>query len=223
MKKIIPLLLLLVLTLTGCQSALLTALVLVKGTDAPPKYDILLKGDKRVAVVPRSVCSNAYELQNAPREIARHVNNLLDENVRNKKLKLVEQSKIETWLDNCHNDFDSFTEVGRDRSIKADIVIGFDIVGFQIRDPQNASLIQGKCHVEVKAIDCETGKTLASETLMIVDPPSMPLPGGPRLEPQFRTQFIQVVAEQISSLFHHHDLHKVKRIDADNLEMHRLN
>jgi len=223
MKKTIPLFLLLAFTAVGCQSALLTALVVMKGTDVEPKYDILLKGDKRIVVVPRSVYSNTYELQNAPREVARHVSNMLDENVRNKKLKVVEQSKVEAWLDNCNNDFDSFTEVGRDKSIKADIVIGFDIIGFQIRDPQNASLVQGRCQVEVKAIDSATGKILASETLMIVDPPSMPITGGPRVEPQFRTQFVRVVAEQIAALFCHHDPHKIKRIDADNLEMHRLN
>jgi hypothetical protein len=222
MKRIIPLLLLLTLMVVGCQSALFTALYLVKGRDEPPKYDILLKGEKRVAVVPRAAFSNAFELQNAPREIARNINVLLDENVRNKKLRVVEQSKVETWLDNVNNDFDSLLEVGRDRSIQADIVIGFDILEFRIRDPLNAHLVQGRCHVQVTAIDCATGRVLVSETLMIVDPPNMPMQSNARLEPQFRTQFMQVVAEQIAALFHHHDPHRIRRMDVDNLEMHRL-
>jgi hypothetical protein len=58
---------------------------------------------------------------------------------------------------------------------------------------------------------------------MIVDPPNMPLSGGPNLEAKFRPQFIQVVAEQIAALFHPHDPQKLHRIDADNLEMHRIN
>jgi hypothetical protein len=161
-------------------------------------------------------------LQNAPQEIARHVNVLLDEKVRNKKLKVVEQSKVEAWLDNCNNDFDSFAEVGKDKSINADIVIGFDIIGFQIRDPHDPYLVQGKCDVQIKAVDCATGKVLATETLSIVDPPSMPIPGGPNVEPQFRRQFIQAVAQYIAALFHHHDPHKIRRIDADSLDMHRL-
>ena len=218
MKKLAPLLLLLGLTAVGCQSGLFTLLYVLNGSDVAPKYDILLKGEKRVAVVPRSVYSNSFELQNAPREIARHVNVLLDENVKNKKLRVVEQPKVETWLENVNNDFDTFLEVGRDKSINADIVIGFDIIEFRIRDPLNASLIQGKCIVEVRAIDCETGKILASETLTIVDPPSIPLPNNPRLEPQFRAQFIAVVAQQIAALFHHHDPQRLRRIDADNLE-----
>ena len=222
MKNTTILLLLLALTFTGCQGLLLTGMMIIKGTDSPPKYDILLKGEHRVAVVPRAVVSNAFELQNAPREIARHLNMQLDEKVRNKKLKVVEQSKVEAWLDKRNNDFETFTEVGKDSSIQADIVIGFDIVGFQIRDPQNPSLIQGKCQVHVQAIEVSTGKILASENLMIIDPPSMPLSGGPQVESQFRPQFIQVIAHQIGALFHHFDPHKLHRIDADNLEMHRL-
>jgi hypothetical protein len=221
MKKISLILLLFVPMLAGCQWLMLTVGVLVYGTDAKPKYDILQKGSMRVAVVPRSNYSSAYELQNAPRDIARQVNYLLDTNVRNKALRVVDQSKIEAWLDNCDNDFDDFVEVGRASSIKADIVIGFDIIRFQIRDPQNAHLIQGKCTVQVQAIDCATGKVLASETLTIVDPPNMPMDGNPVREAQFRPLFLGVVAQHISSLFHHHDPHRVRRIDADSLEIHR--
>jgi hypothetical protein len=224
MKKISIVLLLLALPIAGCQivqGILLTSMAVFKGTDTAPKYDILSKGEIRVAVVPRSVYSNAYELQSAPRDIARQVNLLLDQNVQNKKLRVVEQSKVEAWLDNCQNDFDSFAEVGREKSINADIVIGFDIVGFRIRDPQNAHLIQGKCQVHVTAIEVATGKTLASENLLIVDPPSMPLPGTAMKEVEFRPKFVRVVAEQIASLFHHHDRQKLQRMDVDSLEMHR--
>jgi hypothetical protein len=230
-NRLTPLLLLFALTLTGCHALFFTIAAITKGTDSPPKHDILLKGEKRVAVVPRSMYSNAYELQNAPQEIARHVNVLLDENIRhnnrpnyrNNKLHVIDQSKVETWLDNRNNDFDSFVEAGKDKNINADIVIGFDIVGIQIRDPQNVYLIQGKCKVQVKAIECATGKVLATETLTIIDPPSSPINGGPQVEPAFRAQFMQVIAQQIAALFHHHDPHKLRRIDADNLEMHRLN
>ncbi|MDR3234558.1 MAG: hypothetical protein LBT46_13015 [Planctomycetaceae bacterium] len=205
----------------GCQSVLLTALVLVKGTDEPPKYSILLKGEKRVAVVARSMIP-AYELQGAPREVARQVAQSLDDNTRNKKLHIVEQSKVESWLDNCNHVFESFTEVGQDKTINADIVIGIDIAGFQIRDPQSAYLVQGKCSVNVKAIDCKTGQVLASETLNITDPPNIPLQGGVGLEAAFRPQFIGVVAQRIAALFHHYDKKKINRFDADNLDMTRI-
>ena len=225
MKKTIlssSLLLLLALTLAGCQSVAFTTAWLIKGPNEPPEYDILLKGEKRVAIVPRSMYTNAYELQNAPQEIARQVNSLLDENVKNKKLKVVEQSKVEAWLDNCNNDFDTFAAAGKDRSIKADIVIGIDIIGFQIRDPQNAHLMQGKCQVQVKVVECATERILASKMLTIVYPPSMPTSGGPAAEARLRPEFIQIVAENIAALFHYHDPKKVQRMDADSINLHRF-
>ncbi|MDR2116611.1 MAG: hypothetical protein LBP87_09565 [Planctomycetaceae bacterium] len=219
---LLVLLLFLTLVVSGCQQALLTALVLVNGTDVKPKYDILLKGEKRVAVVCRSMASNPYDVQNAPREISRQTSKLIDLNVRNKKLKVVEPAKVEAWLDNCNNDFDNFLEIGRDKTIDADIVIGIEIRGFQTRDPHSPYLVQGKSQVNVKAIDCSNGEVLASEDLLIIDPPNLPISGGPGMEAAFRPRFIQVIAEQIAILFHHHDPHKSKRIDADNLDMHRL-
>ncbi|MDR0869283.1 MAG: hypothetical protein LBN39_00675 [Planctomycetaceae bacterium] len=209
-------------TFAGCQSGLFTALYLIKGTDVKPKYDILRKGEKRVAVVCRSLASNSYEVQNAPRLIAAQVSNLLYKNVQNKKLKVVEPAKIEAWLDDCNNDFDNFVEVGRDKSIEADIVIGIEIYGFQIRDPHSPYMVQGNCQLNVKAFDCKTGEVLASENLTVIDPPNMPISGGPGLETAFRPQFIQVVSQQIAILFHDHDPNKSRRMDADNLEMHRI-
>lgn len=209
---------------SGCQSGLFTILYLIKGNDVKPKHEILLKGDKRVAVVCRSMATNHYDVQNAPREIARKVSELLDQNVQNRKLQVVDSGKIETWLDDCNNDFDSFVEVGRDKNIDADIVIGIEMLGFQLRDPKSHHLLQGKCQVQVRAYDCKTREVLVSEMLTIVDPPNVPISAGSAgIELAFRPQFINVVAQQIAILFHHHDPHKSRRIDADNLEMHSMN
>ena len=40
---------------------------------------------------------------------------------------------------------------------------------------------------------------------------------------QFRRQFVHVVSRRIAALFHYHDKNKMDRMDADNLEMHRIN
>ena len=223
MKKLIPLMLLFSLVLTGCQGLLLTSMMLVKGRDEPPKHDILLKGEKRVAVVPRALSSNAFELQNAPQQIARQVRELLDTKVTNKKLQVVEQEKVEKWLDNCNNNFDTFGEVGKDKSINADIVIGFTIVGFQIRDPQNPYLLQGKCQVQVEAVEVSSGRILSSDTLMIAYPPNVPMhASSPGIEPQLRREFLTVIARHIGALFHPHIPHEIQPIDADTINLHRL-
>ena len=223
MRKSIPLLLLipLILTLTGCPWAILTPIALLKGRDEEPKYNILRRGDIRVVVVPRSAAFNASELQNAPNEIARHVNHLLATKSKNKKLRVVEQQRVEMWLDDVNNNFDSFLEVGRD--VNADIVIGFTIVGFQIKDPRNPYLIQGRCMVHVEAFEVATGKLVASETFTVVDPPSMPHHAtNPNVERVFRQDFTLVIARHIAALFHPHVPHEIQRINADSINLHRL-
>ena len=223
MRKLIPLLLLipLILTFAGCLGAILTPIALIKGRDEPPKYNILLRGDVRVVVVPRSAAFNAFELQNAPNEIARHVNHLLDTKTKNKKLRVVEQRRVEAWLDDVNNNFDSFLDIGRD--VNADIVIGFTIAGFQIRDPRNPYLIQGKCTVHVEAFDVATGRLVASETFTIIDPPSVPLHAtNANVERAFRQDFTLVIAQHIAALFHPHVPHEIQRINADSINLHRL-
>ena len=195
---------------------------LIRGTDVKPKHDILLNGNIRVAVASRSMVANQLDGQAVARGIARDLSLLLASNNKNKKLKVVESERIDDWLDNANNDFESFLEIGRDKSINADIVIGLELEGFQVRDPGSPHLIQGKCRVRVKAWDCQTGKILVSEPVEVTDPPNMPIPGGVTTEAVFKPRFVRVVAEQISYLFCHHNPHDAKRMDADSIGMVRL-
>ena len=219
--SVVSLLLLLTLFCGGCK-LLAPIIIIIRGTDVAPEYDILLSGEIRVAVASRSMVANQFDGQTAARGIARELSSLLAENVKNKRLKVVESERIDDWLDNVNNDFESFLNIGQDKSINADIVIGLELEGFQVRDPNSPHLIQGKCRVRVKAWNCKTGKLEVTEVLEVVDPPNMPIAGGISTEGAFRPQFIRVVAQQIGILFYHHDPHKAKRIDADNLHMYRI-
>ena len=215
---------LLCLSFAGCQSGLFTILYFLKGNEVKPKHEILLKGEKRVAVVCKCFATNYSDIQNAPREIARQVSGLLDQNVHNKKLKVVDSGKIDQWLDDCNNDFESFVDVGKVKGIDADIVIGIEIYGFQLRDPKSHYLLQGKCEAVVRAYDCKTGESLMPpERLTVVDPPNTPISAGSAgIELAFRPQFITVVAQQIAVLFHHHNPNTSRRMDADNMKMHTM-
>ena len=208
--------------LCGCQGPLLTLLVLFKGTDVEPPYTFLLKGDKKVAVVCRSMAANQHETMNVPRDLARRVGDTIHTKTKNRKLKVVESTKIDAWLDNCDNVFSDFLEVGRDKTIAADYVIGIELVGYQLRDAHSPHLLQGKARLQVRAFDCETGEVVANKTLDIVYPPNVPMTAGPGVDQEFRAQFIRIVSEQVAILFVHHDPHKSKPIDADTLELHRL-
>ncbi len=206
---------------TGCQSAIFTIVYLINGTDVAPKHDIFnkKKGPLKAAIVCRSMANNPMEVQNAPAKIAQMVSMHIGNNAKNKKLEMIDQVKVEAWLDNCNNEYDSFREIGLDKSIEADIIIGIDLLGFQLRDPSSPYLMQGRAHVQVQAIEVASGKILANEILTIIDPPGAPISAGPGSETMFRPQFINVVATQVAILFHPHDPNRTRRIDADNLEM----
>ncbi len=203
----------------GCQ-ALLTAMIMIKGTDTEPKFDILLHDKKKVVVVCQSLARDQYRNEAVPRDIARQVTDLLDANVKNNKLELVPCSNVEVWIDNCDNRFDSFREVGKAKGIEADIVIGIEIQDFRVTDPRSPTLLQGKANILVKAINCEDGKILAREQMRIVDPPNMPLSSSYVNEHVFRASFVTVVSQQIACLFHPYDAKRLNRMDADSLGMH---
>ncbi len=211
------------LLLPGCQ-AVAGLVYLINGKDVKPEFMFLTeKGPKTVAVVCRSLSANQYETQNVPRAIAKQVGDNLHAKVRNKKLKVVEATQVDAWLDNCDNIFNDFLEVGRAKSIDADYVIGIELLGFQLRDSHSPHLLQGKARMQVRAFDCKSGEMVANKTVNVVYPPSLPIPAGPGVDQPFKDQFVQIVSSQIALLFHHHDPNTASPIDADALELHRLN
>jgi hypothetical protein len=206
----------------GCQSVLLTAIVLIKGTDIPPECEILTKAKSgtRVAVVCYSVAVSQYEVQNAPRLISKQVSNLIENNSANKQIRVVDPIKVDAWMDNCNNEIDDILQVGKDPSINADIVIGIEILDFQTRDKKSHFQIQGRCMMKIFVKDCKSGEVLYSQNLTVVDPPDVPIQGGGAgTEAAFRPKFIKTVSEQISYKFNPHDQHKARRMQADSLDM----
>ena len=208
------------LLLCGCQGPLLTLMVLLKGTDVEPPCTVLLKGDKKVAVVCRSMAADQLATQNVPRDLARQIGDMIHARTKNKKLKVVEATKVDAWLDNCDNVFSDFLEVGRDPSIAADYVIGIDLVGFRLRDSHSPHLLQGRAQLQVRAFDCKTGEVVTNRTVEVTYPPNVPMTAGPGVEQPFRTQFLHTVSEQVAILFVPYDPHKTRPMDANTLELH---
>ena len=183
----------------SCRTAMCYTMGSVGSGDVKPPFTFLLKGNKKVAIVCR------HENQSAPqelsRDIARQVSEIIDNRTKNKKLKVVEPSQIEAWLDS--NVFNELLEVGR--AVTADFVIGIELIGFQLRDSHSPHLLQGKARLQVRACDCKTGEMVADKPLDIVYPPTVPITAtGPDVEQPFRVQFIQIISEQIANLFVHH-------------------
>jgi hypothetical protein len=207
---------------SGCQSVLLTAIVLIKGTDVPPECEILTKAksETRVVVVCYSIAASQYDVMNAPRIISKQVSKLIENNCANRQIRVVDPIKVDTWMDNCNNDFDDILKIANDPSINADIVIGIEIIDFQTCDKKSHFQIQGRCSMRITAKDCKTGEVLYSQNLTVVDPPDVPIQGGGAgAEAVFRPKFIKTVSEQIAYKFNPHDQHKARRMQADSLDM----
>jgi hypothetical protein len=183
----------------GCRSALATALYLWKGTDVPPDF-AELKG-KKVAVVCRSQVSLQYRNATVARDLAQQITTLLQERVP--KVRTVDQRKVSKWTD--ENTWENFSEVGK--AMKADMVVGVDLESFDLF--QGQTMYQGKANATIRVYDCtKGGKLVFQKTIpQSVYPPNTGIPTSDRLEPEFRREFVGVLADQIARHFYNHDPH----------------
>lgn len=194
---------------TGCSSAIVTAVYLLRGREVPGDYEGL-KG-KKVAVVCRPLVGLAYRDSHVAQDLSRRVGLLLKRNV--KKIEIVEQSKVESWID--EHSWEEYTQVGK--AVKADMVVGIDLEHFNIYEGQ--TVYQGKARVGVKVYDCQK-KELAFEKQLpqVVYPPNHVVSAAEVQEADFRKEFLAVLADYIGVLFYRHDPYAHFAMDAMALQ-----
>ena len=211
-RGIILMALLLVATspMMGCQSLLFTAVYLFKGTDVDPDFADL-KG-KKVAVVCRPMVSLQYSNSNVGRDLAQQISLLLQEQVP--KIKVVDQRKVVKWTD--ENTWEEYPEVGK--ALKADMVVAVDLESFSLY--QGQTLYQGKANATIRVFDCKKGgkEVFRKSIPQAVYPPSAPMPASERTEPEFRAEFVGVLANQIARHFFAHDPYADLGQDAASLK-----
>lgn len=207
---LIPATMIMILPAIGCRGLMTTAIYLIKGTDVDPDFKELK--DKRVAVVCRPLVSLQYRNANADRNLARQITRLLQEKVP--KIETVDRRKVAKWTD--ENTWEEYPEVGK--AMKADLVVGVDIEGFSLY--QGQTLYQGKAQVTVRVYDCQNGGEVVFEKTLprVIYPPNSAVPTSDRTEPEFRRQFILVLADQIARHFYAHDPYADLGQDADALK-----
>ena len=181
----------------GCREIMTTAMYLFKGTDVDPDFKEL--EGKKVVVVCKPVVSLQYRNANVNRELARQITLLLQEKVP--KIKMVDQRKIAKWTD--ENTWEEYPEVGK--AMKADMVVGVDLESFSLYQAQ--TLYQGKANATVQVFDCKKGgKVVFEKTIpQSLYPPNSAVPTSERTEPEFRREFVLVLADQIARHFYTHD------------------
>ena len=184
------------LSAAGC-SGLRGLGYLIKGNDVDADFPGLK--EKKVVVVCRPLVSLQYRNAGAARELAQQIGSYLEANVP--KIKVVDQQEVGAWMD--ENSWEEFSEVGK--AMKADMVVGVDLTSFSVLNGQ--TLYQGRANVSFKVYDCEKKKVVYEKTLpQCVYPPNISMPAD-KPENDFRSEFIRVVASQISRHFYVHDEH----------------
>jgi len=195
--------------LTGC-GPIATIAWLIHGPEMIPAEFNGLKG-KRVAVV----CLDAKSLSGPGGEadtIAKAVALALAKNVP--EIHLVRQNEVADWLDSHGDDVTDYRDVGR--GVKADMVVGIDLLAFNLHEGQ--TLLKGRAKVGVKVYDMKNGGELVYESA----PKEIAWPeNGARHvtenEANFRTVFIGTLAERIARDFYPVELAENFSIDARHL------
>jgi hypothetical protein len=133
------------------------------------------------------------------RELAQQISKLLQQRVP--KIKVVDAQKVAKWCD--ENTWEEYSEVGK--ALKADVVVGVDLEKFSIYQAQ--TLYQGKANSMVRVYDCLNGGKVVFEKILpqTVYPPNTFIQTSDIQEPEFRREFIGVLADQIARHFYAHD------------------
>lgn len=179
---------------SGC-GPVATLAWLIHGPEMVPAEFEGLKG-KRVAVV----CLDANSLGGPGGEadtVAKAVGILLGKNVSD--ARVVRPTEVADWLDTHGDDVTDYRDVGR--GVKADMVVGIDLLTFNLHEGQ--TLLKGRAKVGVKVYDMKKGGELVYEAA----PKEINWPeNGARHvtenEANFRTIFVGVLAERIARDFY---------------------
>ena len=184
---------------SGCRSLFFMPMYLIRGTDVPAEYDGLK--EQCVAVVCRPMVTLSMgEHIGAARDLAREVNRRLAEKVP--KIQMIDQQKVEEWIDEAPDDDFQYAELGRDLGAEKVVVIELD--GFSLR--QSTVLYQGKADIRFTVYDVADGGKIALEKPLpqVVYPPISGVDLS-KPEVEFRREFIGVLADQIGRHFYAHD------------------
>ncbi|HEX5104545.1 MAG TPA: hypothetical protein VFV87_12075 [Pirellulaceae bacterium] len=167
---------------------------------------------KRVAVV----CLDGNSLHGPGSEadtIARAVTTTLGAKVAD--IRIVRQSEIADWIDSQNEDLSDYRDVGR--GVKADMVVGIDLISFNLHEGQ--TLLKGRAKVGVKVFDMTKGGQVVYES-----PPkeiTWPESGARHVtenEDNFRNVFIYtILADKIARDFYAYEAISDVAIDAQSL------
>lgn len=193
----------------GCVIDIFTT-VMYRGRLAPAECTAL--EGKKVAIV---CTANSGDFGPNPSAgiIARHIGQKLKAN--GKEITIVNQQNIDAWIDEHNVEYIDYAEVGR--GVKADMVVGIDLLSFTLHEGQ--TLLKGRSKVGVKVYDMNKA---GGELVYEKSPTEIAWPeNGSRHvtenEANFRAHFIGMLAERIARDFYAYELAQNFGADARHL------
>jgi hypothetical protein len=176
---------------------LFTVAYIFKGTDKPAECDELK--EKRVVVVCYQESASSYANGRIDQELAEKVAHVLKEKVS--KIKLVEQRKVNEWMDEHGSGGDDLAEVGK--AHHADMVVGIVLDQFSLLAGQ--TLFQGKANAILKVYDCNKADIVFTKRLPQFLYPREGISTTEKPESEFRRKFIGELAKALARPFHPYD------------------
>ncbi|MGD9644208.1 MAG: hypothetical protein AB7U73_00760 [Pirellulales bacterium] len=183
----------------GCASVLATAIYVIKGNRIPAEYNGLR--EKRVVVVCRTPAAMQFSSTNVTRELATELSRRLQLNVS--KIEVVDARDVDRWMD--ENEWDDPREVGK--ALDAQMIVDIDIDHFSLY--QGQTLYQGEAVYTIEVIDRDNEGEVVfkKQPPRLLWPPNYAIPTQEKREPEFRREFVGVLAEEIGRYFYPHDAH----------------
>lgn len=179
----------------GCNM-LATTMYVMFGQNVEAEYKGL-RG-RKVAVVCRPLESQ-YSNDSVAKDLAKGVGVQLQNNVP--RVQVVKQRDVEKWID--ENTFEEYHEIGK--ALGADLVLGIDLEEFSL--DQGQTLYQGRAVLKIAVYDVQKGREPVWEKNLPqkLYPPSSAIPASDKPRAEFRRQFLEILAGQISRHFYDHD------------------
>lgn len=196
------------ISVTGCQPLMTTAVLLWSGTSVPAEY-AGLEG-KRVVVICQPPSSIEYRHAGAARELSRRVGGLLAEHV--KDIHVTSAREVDEWAD--ENEWEDFSELAK--AVNAEMVVLVRLETFSIH--KGKTLYQGNAETTISVHDMqdESSDHIVWERPLgqILFPTNSAVPTQEKSAKIFRRQFIDMLSETVARHFYEHDPRTYFALDA---------
>ncbi|MDO5554261.1 MAG: hypothetical protein Q4G68_10915 [Planctomycetia bacterium] len=198
---------------SGCASAFLAPIYLLKGTEVDPMFKKEVKAipkESKIVVVCRG-SMNLYGAENPSRDMSAGLTLLMKNKLEKRKFQWVPYELVEASFDEEALSLETFTNIGK--KVGADYIIGVDMDSFQTN--LSSQFYQGKAKVHVQLVNVNDNEVIARKSLPEFVYPPTPVPINDKPQVEFQKQFTVKLANEVGTLFYPYNPHDKYALDND--------